>query len=1594
MKGFLKKVVKLATEKKQPKDLAQFVEEFYSQNHARDFQNYNEAEMTLYARQSFDFLQQRGESENKIQITNIESSFANHSIIDIVTSDSPFLVDSVVALIKESGFDILNIMHPIFYVKRSASGKISEFKAYSDEDPKESVESVIQVHLKDLITDEEAKLLEKKIEETLLNIAIVVDDWQKIVDQLKKSQEQFTSLKEPSKDVQEVGDFINWLIKKGFIFLGFIEIDYKKDKSGKYYVCENKNNPPLGVFRSKHKAFRPNIVTNSNHEEISYAIKNPYTIEILKSSYKSRIHRFVNSERIRIQKFSSKGEVVGEYRIIGLFTSTAYYQSPTSIPFIKGKIETVIKKSGYSKRSHNYKDLLSVLKHYPRDELFQIDVEDLLRISTAIVMICGRNQIKVFARKDKFNRFINCLVFMPKEQSNAILRGKIKEHLAAFYNGSVSDLYIEITESSLIRFQVIIKIDEQIDDLREDILEQEIVELSKPWNYLLKEEIYKISNNKVGGDQYKNYGNAFGVSYVSRFTPAQAAHDIQLMEKCLKDQEVTFDFCIKDKLGELKIFNPKKEIHLSHTMPVLESFGLEVIHEHTYLVTLEDSSEIRVNYFRISLDKADSVNEDLKEKFQEALYKAWDKSLGLGSLNKLLLAANLDWRTISLIKSYVKYLFQTGLRSDQDFISEVMIKNIEATKEIIELFKVKFDPSLELSLNNRKEKAEVFIKSIRSKLNKISNATHDDVIRRFYHIVDATLRTNFYQKDAHGNFKDYISLKFNCKRIPGLPLPVPYAEIFVHSNSMEGVHLRGGKVARGGLRWSDRQVDFRTEVLGLVKAQMTKNAVIVPVGSKGGFVIKEDLSDLSREEFMNQGIKCYKQFLRGILDVTDNIVSNKVIHPKGVICHDEADPYLVVAADKGTATFSDIANSVSAEYNFWLGDAFASGGSVGYDHKKMGITAKGAWVCVTRHFREIGIDCQKEEFTCVGIGDMAGDVFGNGMLCSKATKLVAAFNHMHIFIDPEPNAAKSYKERERLFNLPRSSWLDYNKSLISKGGGIFERSAKSIKLTKQIKELLGVEDNELTPDKLIKAILKAKVDLLWNGGIGTYVKSTSEGHADVGDRTNDPLRVNGEELGCKIVGEGGNLGFTQLGRIEFALNGGHINTDSMDNSAGVDCSDHEVNIKIALTAAIQNKKIDIEKRNKILELMTDEVADLVLSDNFLQSQAVSNAVNHGPERSTVFANYISRLENDGFLNREVEFLPSTKEINKRKADGIGFTRPEFCVMLSYAKMEIYQELLQSDLLNDKYLEKELISYFPRKMRKDFVDEITGHSLKKEIIATQITNYVVNYTGIYFASQVAQENGYKISEVVRSIIIAVDSFGLQDIWQRISQIEAPVDHKTQSEMFHSVSKLLERAVLWLLRHEMEEDLTSIIARYQKVSEELISILPEVMAQDSKFVFDEKIKDLESKSVSSKSFVKKIASLDPLAAAFDISEIATNSVFDLKTIATIYFEVGTKFSLKWLRGQLLRIEVESHWDRISKKTITEDLYTYQMKISQNIVRDKCNKKDGCSIESVESWAESHGFSVERYYNFIKEIKLDTIQDISIFIIVLNRLKPIAT
>jgi glutamate dehydrogenase len=1606
MQNLINQIVEFSDKKnlnKENKNFDKFIQEFYRENKVTDFEDYSIESLFYYAKSAFSFLSELRVKKFNIRIYNptlATNNFeSNNTLIEINSIDAPFLVDSIVALLDKQGIVINNIIHPVLNVNRQKGGEFIEFDASKNY----CHESLIQLHIDKIANILEINLLVENIAKIIDTILLVVDDFEKMKNLVDKSLSQIDHAKKFLKnpqDISEYQDFLRWISSGNFVFLGAKEFDIVNNNGSSSLV--EVVGSGFGVFRSTYKDFLPEVV-NSSSPEITESIENPFIVEVVKSRYRSKIHRSTNAERIRIQKISADGKVVGEFRFIGLFTSAVYISSVFNIPLLKNKILKVIESANYVDGSHNHKDLVSTLESYPRDELFQISETDLLKNATGIVSISGRSVVKFFARKDKFDRFVSCLIFTPRNRSNSEMREKIKEFLSQIFNGEIADSFLQITDSNLVRFHLIIRTNNGIPQFDEAFIEKEITKMTKVWSDELLEAIKNKFDNEKRMSLLSRYKNSFSVSYINRFDPQIAVDDIEFIEQSFANNFPVFNLNkstdpLNKDLVELKIYSPHHEIILSSIMPVLESFGFDVIKEHTYVVNAEEDLKNRsikkawVHYFSLNLSKdGHKFSEIIKRNFETKIALIWKNTTKIGALNKLVIASNLDWKQVFMLRAYSKYLHQTGFRFNQSNIADCFIRNAEICKMLVDLFDIRFNPQNSLDVKQRLDKSHELSKQITDQLNKIKDISDDAIIRRFLGVIMATLRTNYYQLDGSDEFKGYMSFKFDCKMVPNLPLPLPYAEIFVYSPRVEAIHLRGGRVARGGLRWSDRQDDFRTEVLGLMKAQMTKNAVIVPVGSKGGFVIKSDTSKMSRDELQKEGIECYKTFLSGLLDITDNVIDGKIVHPQNVVMFDSSDPYLVVAADKGTATFSDIANGISQQYNFWLGDAFASGGSVGYDHKKMGITAKGAWISVMRHFKEFGRDTQSQDFTCIGIGDLSGDVFGNGMLLSNHTKLVGAFNHLHIFLDPQPDPKKSFIERQRMFNLPRSTWLDYDKSLISKGGGIFERSAKSIKISPEIKEILAITDDELSPTDLIKAMLKAPVDLLWNGGIGTYVKSKEESHQDVGDKANDLLRINGCELRCKVVGEGGNLGFTQKGRIEYAKNSGRINTDAMDNSAGVDCSDHEVNIKIALTSALKSKKITLEERNKILETMTDEVANLVLSDNRLQTQAISVAQSLGYLSLSEQSQFLDNLEKNGQLNRAIEFLPTRKEIEKFQNEQKGLTRPELCVMLAYAKMDIYNKILSSDLISDKYFEKELLSYFPSQMQQKFADEILNHQLRNEIIATQLTNFAVNRVGITFINQLAQDSGFSVPDVIKNFIIATDSFSIRNIWEEIEKLDGKIDINIQFQMFLSANKLLERSILWLLRNQIKGSIGDIVAKFKLIADQLFSFLPSVLAPASRESFERKI-DRYCINNSSRALAEKVALMDPVASAFDIAEITQSTKLDIKKIAEIYFAVGNRYSLKWLRSRLNKININNQWQKLSSKTILEDLYSYQMKLAKAIAEYGVKNHYNSTKDLIDNFVNNSKFLTERFDNFILELKNENNPDLAMFVVALNRIKPL--
>ncbi len=1501
---------------------------------------------------------------------------SERTVIDLNMPDRPFILDSITAEILRQGYTIYEVIHPVVRLERDKNGLISHI--YDADELDKPAESCMHIQISHIGSKKDRKALQAGLEKVLTYVKKAVEDWQTMLDRASDVLEELerAHAMHSNEEVNEAFDFIRWAVENNYIFLGYRQYEFVHEGKHPKLVVDKEHE--YGIFKAKEDEDKP-VGLQAVPEEALKTGKTIPLIEITKSNRRSVVHRSVQMDYISIKRFDTKGKLIGEHRFIGLFTSSVYHQSATRIPIIRKKIDAVIRRSDFAPQSHNSKALMAILQSYPRDELLQISTDELLEKSMGIVELAERPATKLFVRRDRYERFVSCIVYIPRDRFNTNMREKVQHILEEAYGGQMSDFYSQLTESPLARLHLLIRVEEgkvKSPDLK--TLERKLVDVTNNWFNGLRNRLITEMGERKGEKFYRYYVNAFTDSYKQSYHFGGTYHDIVKMEEAYAEDRLTIELYKLEEDDEftyqVKIFQPRQLVMLSEVMPVLENMGFDAIDQHTYQVKPEHQDDSNwIMHFRLKVSRgmkiplakgARSPIEDIKAEFEEAMYKVWHGELENDALNKLILRAKMTWRNVEILRAYLKYTAQTAFPYSSDFMASVVARHPLIATQLMELFHARFNPETE----KRQQQIEKANDTITVLLSDVSDVVDDRVIRQFRDTIQHTLRTNAFQTKKGGGYKDYISLKLDATQVPNLPLPRPYREIFVYSVEVEGIHLRGGKVARGGLRWSDRREDFRTEILGLVKAQMVKNAVIVPVGSKGGFVVKQPVIG-SRDAVIAQGIECYKNFLRGLLDITDNLVSGKVTHPKDVVIHDGEDPYLVVAADKGTATFSDIANEISAEYNHWLGDAFASGGSAGYDHKKMGITARGAWVSVQRHFAEMGLDVQKEDFTVAGIGDMSGDVFGNGMLLSKHIRLIAAFNHMHIFLDPNPEAATSYKERKRLFAKQRSGWEDYNTDLISKGGGVYSRSEKVIELSKEIRDALDIKESKLSPDELIRAIMRSPVDLIWNGGIGTYVKSADESHAEVGDKANDSTRVNADELRCKVIGEGGNLGLTQNARIAYALHGGRINTDAIDNSAGVDCSDHEVNIKIAFYHAMEREALTLKKRNELLEAMTENVASLVLKDNQMQTLALTISEQEGASLLETEKRLMRELEEKGLLNRKVEFLPDDEQLQNRALMDKGLTRPELAVILSYSKIDIFNELMDSAMPDDDYYIRDVISYFPDAMQKPYLQDIEAHPLKRELVATAISNSIVNRMGNSFFMRMKEDLGKKGCDVARAYTVVRDAFNLRELWAEIESLGSTVPVEVQVELHLEIRELVNRCVSWFLRHYPDPlNVSELIDGYKENVEKLYGIFDNIMSDAVRDSVKAKEEDYIAHDVPAK-LATRIALFEALASACDIIFVAKDSHLPIREVGRSYYILGSRLHLGYLRLQARKLITDSHWDNLAIQSMIETLYDQQMRLTAKVTQGKC-EGNVCDI-AIDSWLEANGKGLSSYDSFFADM-----------------------
>ena len=1510
---------------------------------------------------------------------------STHTVVEIVNDDMPFLVDSVTSDLNQRELGVHLVIHPVVTVVRDAKGKRQGIAPSGKTgDPKDGIaESMMQIRVPARSSAEVLEQIQAGLASVLADVRAAVTDWRQM---RKKVLEVVAHIEAnppplPAAEIQESIEFLRWLEADHFTFLGYRDFTYEA-KTGRMAV-----NPESGLGVVRDPAFHVFGGMRNIAElpaEVRAEIERPLLINIAKGNRLSSVHRPVLLDVVTIKNVDKSGAVAGQWQAVGLFTSVAYNESVRQIPLLRHKVTETLRRAGFAAGSHNGKTLVTILEAFPRDELLQVDQEQLFDMAMGILNLQERQRIAVFLRPDTYRRFISCLVYVPRDIYNTDLRRKFQTILEQSLNGPVTAFYTQISDSVLARLHFIVQTDQlKFPDVEPKAIEAKLVEAARSWRDHLSQALIEAKGEEKGLSILDRYADAFASGYRERFPGQAAVSDIDRVEDVLTSNQIAMNLYTPiDAEGDdvhFKVFNPGQPIALSDILPMLENMGLKVLEEIPFRVRPKGTeTKVWIQDFSMHLKAGGQVPVSrVKQAFHDAFRRVWSGEAENDGFNRLVLGAGLGWREVVILRAYAKYLRQTGFTFSQAYIEDALADHPAITKLLVRLFVTRFDPA------DRKDaelRANGIAVEIEHALDAVTNLDQDRILRRFVNLIRSTQRTNFFQMNAGGQPKAYVSFKLDSQKVEDLPLPRPLVEIWVYSPRVEAVHLRGGRVARGGIRWSDRREDFRTEVLGLMKAQMVKNAVIVPVGSKGGFFVKNPPTEGGREAFMAEGIECYRIFMRGLLDITDNAVGGKLTPPKDVARLDQDDPYLVVAADKGTATFSDIANGVSRDYGFWLDDAFASGGSAGYDHKKMAITARGAWESVKRHFREMGSDCQTEPFACVGVGDMAGDVFGNGMLRSKTTRLVCAFNHMHIFIDPDPDTQKSFAERERLFNLPRSSWKDYDASLISKGGGIFERSAKSIKLSPEMKTLIGLERDAATPAELIQAILKMPVDLLFFGGIGTFVRAAWESNAEVGDRANDALRITAKDLRAKIIGEGANLGMTQRARIEAALCGVRLNTDAIDNSAGVDCSDHEVNIKILTGDVCANGDMTVKQRDQLLVSMTEEVGELVLRDNIDQSLALTLSEADGPQGIEEVARLMRALEKIGLLDRGIEFLPLDAQLAERQASERGLTRPEIAVLLAYSKMALYNALLPSELSDDPVLIPDLESYFPDALRQRFKAEIARHKLRREIVATVVTNAMVNRVGPSFVATIADKTGCDWPEIARAYLIARDAFGLGPMWERVQGLDLRVPAEVQTRMHQTIRRLSERASLWLLnncKHPLS--IAGALAEFRPGIEALTKGLDEVLPEADRAQLDATAKALADAGVP-RDLAHAVSQLDWLAAAPDIVRLGGDPL----AVARVYYALGQRLGLDWLKYQATQLKPQTDWQRQAAAAVLDDLYGHQATLARRVLADS---------GELASWVEARKSAVDRIDHTLTDMRAAPAVDLAMLAVANRRFGELA-
>jgi glutamate dehydrogenase len=1554
-----------------------FITGLFGRAASEDLIRYDGREIVALTESAWAYFAKRTPGSPKIRIVSLSRDASellrNTAIIEIVNDDMPFLLDSVMGELAARGLEARLVVHPVFNVTRDRSGRLTAFGPRKSGGDRALRESFIHIHLEPILDELARAELASGLESVLADVRLAVQDWQAMTAHVGEIAADIKANPPPlpKEEIEEALAFLEWLLSDNFVFLGVRSYAFTDKTEALEPVAET----GLGLLRPPdRRVLRTGTQLVVTTPEIRAFLMEPKLLIVTKSAVRSRVHRRAHMDYIGIKRFDAKGKLLGELRLVGLFTSTAYTRSTRSIPYLRRKVDAVIARAGFDPNSHSGKALANVLDTYSRDELFQIDEETLYQFAMLILQLDERPRVRVLSRYDRFNRFVSVLVYVPRDHYNSTVRTEIGNYLAEIYQGRVSAYYPYFPEGPLVRGHFIIGRDiGECPKPDRAVLEETIGAIIRTWTDGLADALAVVHDSGRAHELFERYRNAFSEAYRASYSPLVAVEDIRVISSLLPSRPLSADFYPRTDSADggigLKVWSYGRPIPLSDRVPILENMGFRVVDEHTHHIKLDADDRPDVWLHDMVLESVNAVATvdllDSKERLEACFLVVMTAGAENDGYNALVLSAGLGWRDVALIRTISRFLRQIRVPFSQDYMWQTLGRHAPLTAQVAQLFRVRFDPRLKPS-ESRTAKQGDLLAAIEQALTKVESLDEDRILRYFVNAVQSAVRTNFYQVDGEGRPKAQIAIKFSSRKLDSLPLPKPLYEIFVYSPRVEGIHLRFGKVARGGIRWSDRPQDFRTEILGLVKAQQVKNAVIVPVGAKGGFVPKQMPKGGTREQVQAEGTAAYKLFISTLLDVTDNLGHDGVIPPDNVIRHDDDDPYLVVAADKGTATFSDIANGIAEERGFWLGDAFASGGSAGYDHKKMGITARGAWESVKRHFREMDIDIGATPFTVVGVGDMSGDVFGNGLLRETTIKLIAAFDHRDIFIDPSPDPVRSFQERRRLFELPRSSWQDYDKSLISAGGGVYPRSLKEITLSPEAQAVIGFAKAKATPQEIINAILKAPADLLFFGGIGTYVRASTEADDAAGDRANDLIRVTGADLRCKVVGEGANLGMTQRGRIEAAMRGVRLNTDAIDNSAGVNTSDIEVNVKIALTRPLHEGRLTGDARNTLLAEMTDDVAALVLRNNYLQPLSISLAERQGVGYLGFQQRLMQSLEAKNLLDRAVEFLPDDKELDERRRRSVALTRPELAVLLAYAKLALKDELLESDVPDDPYLAREINRYFPTLLVEQFSDALGHHRLCREIIATQLANSIINRGGPPFVVRNEDQTGASAAHIAIAFAAVRDSYGMTALNNEIDALDSQIAGTVQLDLYAAVQRLLRDRVVWFLRNvDLSKGLAGLVAHYSNGIAAVEAALDRALTPEELTARADRAAELTTAGVPAE-LARRLAGLSWLTAAPDIVLVAERTGAEIADVAATYFAAQSFFKLDRIVRAAREISVSDYFDRLALDRALDSIGDAERRLTAAMTAGGT-----AGQAAVDTWVATRAADVHRIRAAVHEI-----------------------